>query len=170
VHERIFHVSESPIERFEPRPDAQNRPRVWAIAESRLQNYLLPRDCPRVTYYASATTTPVDRAAFFSGSDAQSVVAIEQVWLPALRTARLHVHEFAPDGFVLDDAIAGYWVRADPVTPIARREVPDVVAALTARNVELRVLPSLWRLHDAVVASTLAFSIIRMRNARPRGL
>jgi Family of unknown function (DUF6886) len=32
----------------------------------------------------------------------------------------------------------------------------------------LRVMPSLWQLHDAVVASTLQFSIIRMRNAQPR--
>lgn len=31
-----------------------------------------------------------------------------------------------------------------------------------------RALPSLWELHDAVAASTLVFSMIRMRNAEPR--
>jgi len=33
---------------------------------------------------------------------------------------------------------------------------------------ELRFLPDLWPLRDAVVASTLRYSMIRMRNARPR--
>jgi Family of unknown function (DUF6886) len=32
----------------------------------------------------------------------------------------------------------------------------------------LRVMPTLWPLRDAVVASTLQFSIIRMRNAALR--
>jgi hypothetical protein len=43
-----------------------------------------------------------------------------------------------------------------------------VLQALTARGVEVRILPSLWSLHDAVAKSTLQFSMIRMRNARPR--
>jgi len=44
----------------------------------------------------------------------------------------------------------------------------DALAELTHRDVELRVTPSLWPLRDAVVASTLQFSLIRMRNATPR--
>ena len=36
----------------------------------------------------------------------------------------------------------------------------------SARLVELRIMSSLWTLYDAVVNSTLAFSIIRMRNAQ----
>jgi hypothetical protein len=43
------------------------------------------------------------------------------------------------------------------------------VAELLRRGVELRFVPSLWPLHDAVAASSLRFSIIRMRNALPRG-
>ncbi|MEN9566251.1 MAG: hypothetical protein RLZZ69_1447, partial [Cyanobacteriota bacterium] len=34
--------------------------------------------------------------------------------------------------------------------------------------IELRLLPSLWQLHDAVVNSTLEFSSIRMKNAQPK--
>jgi hypothetical protein len=167
--ERIHHVSETPgIERFEPRPDARGRERVWAIGESRLHNYLLPRDCPRVTYYANAATTPADRRAFFSVSDAQSVVAIERTWLATLRSTRLHVYEFDAKDFVLEDVIAAYYVCPHMVTPIAHREVPDPLSALAERHVELRVLSSLWPLRDAVVDSSLAFSIIRMRNAQPR--
>jgi hypothetical protein len=33
------------------------------------------------------------------------------------------------------------------------------------RGVELRFAPSLWSLREAVVTSTLRFSIIRLRNA-----
>jgi hypothetical protein len=35
-------------------------------------------------------------------------------------------------------------------------------------GIQLRVLPSLWPFWDAVVASTLGYSGIRLRNARPR--
>jgi hypothetical protein len=42
------------------------------------------------------------------------------------------------------------------------------VLAILQRGVELRVLPDLWSLRDAVIASTLEFSIIRWRNASPR--
>ena len=65
-------------------------------------------------------------------------------------------------------AIAAYWTSAQAATPIACLEVADPLAELVRRRVELRVLSSLWPLRDAVVASTLGFSIIRMRNARPR--
>ncbi len=167
--ERIFHVSESSdIERFEPRADPQGRLRVWAIGDSRLQNYLLPRDCPRVTYYATATTTAADRRTYFSVSDTQSVVAIEQAWFEAARTTRLHVYEFDATQFALEDAIAAYYVCLRETTPIAQHAVLDPSKELFRRNVELRVLSSLWPLRDAIAVSSLAFSMVRMRNAAPR--
>ncbi len=169
MRERVYHVSETPgITRFEPRIDDKGRSLVWAIGASRLQNYLLPRDCPRVTYYATTTTTPADRRAFFSVSDAGSVVAIEQAWLPAVRSAQLHVYEFEASAFTLDDSIAAYYVCARAATPIASRVVTDPLPELFERDVELRVLSSLWPLRDAVAASSLGFSIIRMRNAKAR--
>jgi hypothetical protein len=169
VRERIFHISESPgITRFDPRPDAEGIERVWAIGESRLHNYLLPRDCPRVTFYATASTTVADRARFFSVSDSESVVAIERGWLERVRDTRLYLYEFAPAEFELTDAIAAYWTHDAAIEPIDCIVVADPLAELARRAVELRVLSSLWPLRDAVVASTLGFSIIRMRNAQPR--
>jgi hypothetical protein len=41
------------------------------------------------------------------------------------------------------------------------------MAALEERNVEVRLLESLWALREAVADSTLGFSIIRFRNAAP---
>ncbi|MBC8163249.1 MAG: hypothetical protein H7Z42_18730, partial [Roseiflexaceae bacterium] len=53
-------------------------------------------------------------------------------------------------------------------TPTAVRVIDDLAEALLARQVELRIVPSLWPLADAVAASSLEFSNIRMRNAQPR--
>ena len=126
MRERIWHISEtSGIERFEPRPDSDGRERVWAIGESRLHNYLLPRDCPRVTFYAAATTSAADRARFFSVSDTESVVAIERGWLDRVRNTRLYLYQFAPDDFELTDAIAAYWISERTATPVERAVVDD---------------------------------------------
>jgi uncharacterized protein DUF6886 len=64
--------------------------------------------------------------------------------------------------------VAAYWISERATTPIACTEIDDALRALTARAVELRVVSSLWPLRDAVVASSLGFSIIRMRNAAQR--
>ena len=68
----LFHVSEeSGIERFEPRPSQYpDEPVVWAIDADRLRNYLLPRECPRVTYYAGRETTAADVERFLGPSAA----------------------------------------------------------------------------------------------------
>jgi len=165
--ERLFHVSETPgLTQFEPRVDARGRNLVWAIGESRLHNYLMPRDCPRVTYYATATTTSADRAAFFSATSVDSVIAIEKRWLPALQTTPLHVYEFAAAPFVIEDTIAAYYVCQYAVVPIAHYIVANPLLELLQRPIELRLLPSLFALRDRVVASSLGFSIIRLRNAQ----
>jgi hypothetical protein len=52
--------------------------------------------------------------------------------------------------------------------PVRVDVVLDAIAALLQRGVEVPILPELWALHDAVVASTLQCSMIRMRNALPR--
>jgi hypothetical protein len=46
--------------------------------------------------------------------------------------------------------------------------IDDVLGELARRRVEARFMPDLWALRDAVVSSTLQFSVIRMRNANPR--
>ena len=56
----LFHLSEDPdIVEFNPRPSKYTQdPVVWAVNDEKLRNYLLTRDCPRVTYYADARTDP----------------------------------------------------------------------------------------------------------------
>ena len=164
----LIHVSEEPgIARFDPRPSKYaNGPVVWAIEERRLCNYLLPRECPRVTYYAGQNSTEADVARLLGSS--RAVVAIESGWFERVRSARLYGYHLPVDTFECVDSCAGYFVSRVAIVPSGVEVFDDPVAELPRRGAELRVLPSLWSLRDAVVASSLQFSLIRMRNAVPR--
>jgi hypothetical protein len=63
---------------------------------------------------------------------------------------------------------AGYWMSREPVDAIARVTIDDLVGRHAAAAIELRTVPNLWPLWDGVVASTLEFSGMRLRNALPR--
>ena len=164
----LFHVSEDTgIERFEPRAAVVGgEPVVWAIDTPRLRNYLVPRACPRVTYYAGSNTTDADAERFLGASTA--VIAIEYDWLERLQSCRLYCYRLPSETFRCIDECAGYFVSRVPVVPTSMEVIDDPIAALARRGVELRIVPTLWPLRDAVVASSLQFSIIRMRNAQPR--
>jgi hypothetical protein len=164
----LFHVSEEAgIERFEPRPAADGgQPVVWAIDDDHLRNYLVPRDCPRVTFYAGSGTTDADVARFLGSSAA--VIAIEEAWVERVRACRLYCYRMPIETFHSIDACAGYFVSRVPVVPAGVQVMTDPLAELARRGVELRILASLWPLRDAVIASSLQFSIIRMRNAASR--
>ena len=102
----LFHVSEDPtISRFEPREptnsDAGVRgPAVWAVDEARLRNYLLPRDCPRVTFYARPSRLAAAHdEPLLSGTTASRVIAVESAWLAGIRTTSLFCYELDAAGF-----------------------------------------------------------------------
>ena len=164
----LFHISEQAgIERFEPRwSESMGQEVVWAIDEDRLRNYLFPRECPRVTYYAGPQTTSGDVDRFLGTSKA--VVAIESGWFERLQSCRLFCYELPPDTFECIDECAGYFVSKLAVAPARVEVMDDLIPQLLRRGVELRFVQNLWPLRDAVVASTLQFSIIRMRNAQSK--
>ena len=173
--ERLFHVSDQVgIERFEPRlspsPNvfAGDDRVVYAIAESLLHNYLFPRDCPRVTFYAGEETTQADVERFWQVSTAKYIVAIESCWVPQMLKERLYCYELPVATFEITDEIARYYLSREAVEPISVTIYDDLFLALSQRDVEVRILPTLWPLRDAVVESSVHFSIIRMRNAQPR--
>ena len=171
---RLFHVSEEPeIAEFRPRkPDREDLDPdvwlVWAINEECLPNYLMPRDCPRVTFHVGPETTAEDRERFFPSAVCRHVVAIERKWLPAMQETALYLYEFDPAGFVLQDDVAGYYVSTRTEVPIAKTRIVDLPGVLAQRGVELRVLDSLWALNDEVQASSLRWSMCRMREAQAR--
>src|SRR5262245_30892308 len=165
----VYHVSEDPaIGVFEPRRvDTSGESLVWAIDEEHLRNYLTPRECPRVTCSAGPRTTVADRERFLGSSTA--VVAIESGWFERMRSCRLFCYHLPGETFECSDRTAGYFVSRAAVKPARVEVIHDPVVAMLQRGVELRMLPDLSALREAVIESTLEFSIIRWRNASPRG-
>jgi hypothetical protein len=164
----LFHFSEDgAIGEFMPRqhPVNDEPPYVWAIDAAHSANYLLPRDCPRICIAAGAATTAEDRQRFFGHSAAARIIVVESGWLPAIRSTTLYRYALPAGPFQLYDRGAGYYVSAESVAPLAVAALDDLLAALLAIGVELRLTPSLWPLQRAVAASSLEFSMIRMRNA-----
>jgi hypothetical protein len=167
----LCHVSDDPtIQVFEPRPANKNSGRegeflVWAIEDRLLHNYLLPRDCPRVTFYAGAQSTAADIEKLMGQTSAKFVVAIETSWFERAVTTRLYQYAFAADTFELSDEAAGYYVSRVPVKPNSVITFEQPLTEMLRRNVELRVMPSLKKVQEAVIGSSLHFSCIRMRNA-----
>lgn len=96
------------------------------------------------------------------------MVAIESGWFERLQSCRLYCYHLPAQTFECIDECAGYFVSRVPVVPTAVEVFEDPIAQLLRQGVELRLLPDLWLLRDAVISSTLQFSVIRMRNARPR--
>jgi hypothetical protein len=140
---------------------------VWAIDYEHLHNYLLPRDCPRVTFFAREDSAPQDVERLMGSTTASHVVAIETRWLPEIKKQSLYQYEFDSEGFTCVDEVAGYWVSRESVVPIAEIRIDDVLSSFLEHDVELRIMPSLWKLREAVIHSTLGFSIIRMNKAQP---
>ena len=140
---------------------------VWAIDYAHLHNYLLPRDCPRVTFYADENSKSNDIKKLMAGASAKHIIAIETRWLPKIQKQCLYQYEFDSKDFSLVDKIAGYWISRKSVTPITEIKIDNILSALLEHEVELRIMPSLWKLREAVINSTLAYSIIRMNKAQP---
>lgn len=171
---RLFHVSEEPdIRVFEPRLPTRcdldkNCALVWAIDELRLPNYLTPRDCPRVTYHVGVQTTDIDKKRFFSSPGVSHAVIIEGKWLNVMSNTTLYIYEFDTEDFVLQDDIAGYYVAKTAQYPKEKYVCSDLFSELIRRNVEIRITDNFWNISDAVKASTLNWSMIRMANATSR--
>jgi AcrR family transcriptional regulator len=163
----LWHVSEDRrVGRFAPRPAADGEAVVWAIDTRHLPSYWFPRECPRATFWTAPHTTAADAERFLLGASAR-VHAIQADWLDAVRAARVVAYRLPPEPFRLHDANAGYWVSAEAVEPLEAVELGDLLARHADAGIELRVVPRLAPLWERVVASTLAFSGIRLRNLVP---
>jgi hypothetical protein len=170
VTDVVWHFSEEPdIAVLEPRrgsPGAPDEALVWAMDPAHAPAYWFPRDCPRVTFWPSDPLTPAG-AALLTGATARRVHAIEWAWLDRMRSTTLY-------GYALDAADFQPWpggggqVARRTVRPLRVQPVGDLVERHAAAGIELRLVPTLWPLVDAVVDSGLEFSIIRARNVARR--
>lgn len=164
----LYHFSEDPtIERFEPRaplahPDTE--PLVWAIDEWHQPMYWTPRDCPRVLFWPRPATTPADRDRWWSSVAGRMVLAIEWRWFDRLRTTQMYRYVFADDAFEsLNDA--GMHVSRHAVVPLRVEPLRPLHDELRDGRIELRLCSSLVPLGQAIINTSLHFSLIRMRNA-----
>ena len=140
---------------------------IWAIDEEHAPLYWLPRDCPRVAFWALPTSTPEDRARFLGQTAARIVIAIEAgAGSTGVRQATLFAYHLPGGSFSTTEG-PGYHIARVAVTPRRVEPVGDLLARIAARGVELRLTPSLWPLYHALLPATLHYSMIRMRNAQP---
>ncbi|GAA1829372.1 hypothetical protein GCM10009682_55380 [Luedemannella flava] len=171
---QVLHFSEDPtITRFVPhvaatarQPDAY----VWAVDYGRAPDYWFPRRCPRAMAWVRDTTTDADRDRVIGPGCGDRVHAIEYGWLEAMRTTRLYAYRLPADVFRPFGENEPYaHVATEPVVPLGPAEpVGDLIACHAAAGIQLRVLDNLWPYWDAVIASSVSFSGIRLRNAKPR--
>ena len=167
----LYHFSEDPaIGRFEPHVPATNpdhRAGVWAIDGDHEPLYWFPRDCPRVTAWArTVSELAVFRRAW--NTDARRVHAIEGGWLQRMRTTTVYRYELPADAFERWPDASGQWFCEHAVEPLAVTALDDLLDLHARAGIELRLVPSLWPVHDLAVSESWDFSIVRMRNAQPR--
>lgn len=165
----LWHVSEDPsIERFVPHVSATadlDEPLVWAVDTRHLPLYWFPRDCPRGTFWSDAAAEPGDAERLLGGSP--RVHAIERAWLDRMQTANVFAYRLRESTFVPHPGVGGYRVSRETVEAIEVRPLGDLVALHDDAEIELRVLPNLRPLWNDVLASTLEYSGMRLRNAQP---
>jgi len=83
-----------------------------------------------------------------------------------MRAARLFAYRLPAESFTRYERAAGYWVSRVAVQPLEVVELGDLLARHVAAGIELRVVPELRSLWSRVIASSLEFSGIRLRNLR----
>lgn len=165
----LYHFSEEPdILRFEPRVPV-HRPdqpaMVWAIDAYHAPHYFFPRNCPRICIWANENTTQSDMERFFGLSSARRMIAVEAGWLDRIRETVLYRYSFRDEDFTLYEANAGYYTCPHTVEPVSVEPVGDLLQRLSSSGIELRITPSLKPLRDAVLSSSVGFSMIRMMYA-----
>ena len=171
---QVLHFSEDPtITRFVPHVAATSRQPeayVWAVDHARAPAYWFPRQCPRALAWVSDRTTGADRDRIVGAGCGERVHAIEYGWLEAMRTVRLYAYRLPAQPFrSFGTPVPHAHVAVEPVAPLGPPEpVGDLLACHAGAGIQLRVLPNLWPFWDEVVASTVEFSGIRLRNAKPR--
>jgi hypothetical protein len=166
-----LHFSEDPtIEAFSPhvaRTAQQPEPYVWAVDHDRAPDYWFPRQCPRAMAWVTPDTTEEDRERIIGPGGGVRVHAVEYGWLEAMRSVELYAYRFAAADFRPFGEPVNAYVATESVTPLGPPErVGDLFALFEEAEIQLRVLPELLPFWSRVIASTLGFSGIRLRNAR----
>jgi hypothetical protein len=167
----LWHFSEDPeLSRFEPHvaPTSDDpRPLVWAIDTRHAPMFWFPRECPRGCIWRTTTTSEGDRERFFGLGSALRIHVIESAWYDTMAESRVFAYRLPSESFEPHE-VGGYWISSEPVVAEERVELDQLVGRHARADIELRVTPSLWPFWDEVVASSVGFSGIRLRNSTTR--
>lgn len=83
-----------------------------------------------------------------------------------MQSTELYLYEFDPKDFVLQDAVAGYYVTSKTVRPIQKICIHDLPAEIRKRGVELRTVETLHPIAEEIKMSTFDWSLCRMAYAK----
>ena len=167
----LLHFSEDPdIAVFRPHVPASspdNPPLVWTVDEEHAPGFWFPRQCPRACCWSiGKPLTEIGLTLLGTGT---RLHAIESGWLERMRTTKVYVYRFDPKPFSIHMVPeAGYWATNETVRPLSVEPIGDLLELHAKAGIELRIVPNLWPLFDAIIASGLEFSISRSKNALPR--
>ncbi len=166
--ETVYHYSEDgSIKRFAPHVPPTNPshpPAVWAIDEQHSPLYWFPRDCPRISVWA---TNPDEQFMLTDTFDTEShrICAAESQWLTRVRDAIVYRYSFDADVFAPWSEADGQYTTGQVVYPTSVEMVDDLLGMHADAEVELRFTPRLGPLMDQMLASGLPFSFVRIRDA-----
>jgi hypothetical protein len=168
----LLHYSENPdIQVFAPHIPASsphNPPRVWAVDEAHAPGFWFPRQAPRATCWSiGKPVTEIGRTLIGMGASGR-MHAIELDWLERMRACKMYVYRFDAAPFEIYDVPAGYFATTQTIAPLSVEPIGDLLDLHAKAGIELRFVPNLWPIIDAIVESGLEFSIIRKMNAKPR--
>jgi hypothetical protein len=172
----VLHFSEDPdISLFKPHVAATSSDPgayVWAVDAFQAPSYWFPRQCPRALAWVGDETSDVDRDRIMGAGCGDRVHAIEYAWWEVMRTTELFAYRFAAGPFrpmAAPGAPPHAQVATEPVVPLAPPSpVGNLIECHARAGIQLRLLDNLWPFWDEVTTSTVVFSGIRLRNARPR--
>jgi hypothetical protein len=136
---------------------------VWAVDTTFGWLYWFPRDCPRACFNAKEDTTDEDVDRWLDGDRTRRTSVIESAWLERFRTARVYAYRLPAETF---EPLDKFFVSRETVVPLELVELGDLLARHAEAGNELRIAPALYPLWDRVIATTLDYSGIRLRNAR----
>jgi len=84
-----------------------------------------------------------------------------------MRSTRVLAYRLPGETFEPHPGTGGYWLSRSTIRPLELVDLGDLLVRHAESEIELRIVPNLWPLWQQVIASTLEFSGIRLRNAQP---
>ena len=98
---------------------------------------------------------------------ADRVHAIEVGWLHTMQTTTLYRYVLDASFFRPWPEASGQWISESIIDPVGMDSVGPLLDRHADADIELRIAPSLWPVHDLAVSGRWDFSVVRISNARP---